>query len=172
MDLSDIRSSPNPWPASPLSPSHQSSPQPSQSPFPDQKDVPRSSASQPSPSLSQKRNLTDIVSDKFPEFDHRSVVVNPFDEEAKRDTEFHQKLNEMLLDLMMEFHAWSTARPAQEANQAAETLEREIKAIMDLEKEQGRSSLQSSSVAFFGRPLFRSHVPLSYFILGVVLTCH
>ena len=34
----------------------------------------------------------------------------------------------MLLELMLEFHAWSTARPAQESDSTADALEKEIAA--------------------------------------------
>lgn len=47
----------------------------------------------------------------------------------------------MLLELMLEFHAWSTARPAQESDSTADALEKEVKIVMELEKEQGTSSL-------------------------------
>ena len=57
------------------------------------------------------------------------------------------ELNVMLLELMLEFHAWSTARPAHESDTAADTLEKEVKVVIELEKEQGTSSL-------IGRPVF------------------
>ena len=36
----------------------------------------------------------------------------------------------MLLELMLEFHAWSTARPAHESDTAADTLEKEVKVVI------------------------------------------
>lgn len=42
---------------------------------------------------------------------------------------------------MLEFHAWSTARPAQESDTTADALEKEVKIVIELEKEQGTSSL-------------------------------
>ena len=62
----------------------------------------------------------------------------------------------MLLELMLEVHAWSTARPAHESDATADTLEKEVKVVIGLEKEQGTSS-------FIGRPVFptssRVHPP-------------
>lgn len=37
---------------------------------------------------SQKRAISEVISKTFPPFDHRTTVVEPFDNEAKRDTEF------------------------------------------------------------------------------------
>lgn len=68
----------------------------------------------------------------------------------------------MLLDLMLEFHAWSTARPAHESDVTADALENEVKAVMELEKEQGMFS-PSPSLSLVGRPVFSTdrHTPSS-----------
>ncbi|KAI0947951.1 hypothetical protein AcW1_009581 [Taiwanofungus camphoratus] len=88
---------------------------------------------------SQKRAISEVISKTFPPFDHRTTVVEPFDNEAKRDTEFLEKLNLVLLELMLEFHAWSTARPTYESDRTADELEKEVKAMIELEKEQEKT---------------------------------
>lgn len=47
----------------------------------------------------------------------------------------------MLIELMLEFHAWSTARPAHESESTAQALEKEIMEVVAIENEQGRSSV-------------------------------
>ncbi|KZT04478.1 uncharacterized protein LAESUDRAFT_814078 [Laetiporus sulphureus 93-53] len=94
----------------------------------------------------EKRAISEIISDTFPPFDHRSVIVEPFDSEVKRDAEFLEKLNDMLLEVMLEFHAWSTARPSFESDRAADALEKEVKTVMDMEKEQGMCRHPQSSL--------------------------
>lgn len=51
-----------------------------------------STSSSPTPSknamASQKRPIAEIITEKFPPFDHRSAIVEPFDNETKRDAEF------------------------------------------------------------------------------------
>ncbi|EMD35473.1 hypothetical protein CERSUDRAFT_85436 [Gelatoporia subvermispora B] len=86
-----------------------------------------------------KRPTSTVISQPFSSFDHRKNVVEPFEEECKRDVEFMEKLNGMMLQLMLEFHAWSTARPSCESDRTADTLEAEVKAIIELEKDQERS---------------------------------
>ncbi|KZT64088.1 hypothetical protein DAEQUDRAFT_658870, partial [Daedalea quercina L-15889] len=97
--------------------------------------------------ISNRRAIADVISASHPPFDHRSAIVEPFDSESKRDVEFIEKLNVMLLELMLDLHAWSTARPAHESDTTADALEKEVKAVIELEKEQGTSSL-------IGRPVF------------------
>lgn len=45
----------------------------------------------------------------------------------------------MLLELILDFHAWSAARPMHESDRTADTLEKEVQTIREAEKEQGRS---------------------------------
>lgn len=59
-----------------------------------------------------------------------------------------------MIDLMLEFHAWSTSRPIQESDRTADKLEKEIKNIQETELEQGRSSGLTSSLFSIGRPMF------------------
>lgn len=59
----------------------------------------------------------------------------------------------MIIELMLEFHAWSTCRPVKESDRTADILEKEINKIMETELEQGRSSESTSSACFIGRPM-------------------
>ena len=49
------------------------------------------------------------------------------------------ELNQMLLDLILEFHAWSTSRPEFESASAGDALLDETQSIMNIEREQGMS---------------------------------
>ncbi|KAI8976718.1 hypothetical protein BD414DRAFT_467136 [Trametes punicea] len=91
--------------------------------------------------VTHKRPLSAILSETYVPFDHSSKVVTPYEDEAKRDAEFLAELNTMLLELILDFHAWSTARPTHESDKAADSLEKEIRRIREIEQEQGRSSL-------------------------------
>ncbi|RPD75533.1 hypothetical protein L226DRAFT_47340 [Lentinus tigrinus ALCF2SS1-7] len=86
-----------------------------------------------------KRPISDVLSETFPSFDHHAKIVSPFDEETKRDAEFVEKLNTMLLELIIEFHAWSAARPTFESERTADALEKEVKALVEAEKEQEKT---------------------------------
>ena len=55
---------------------------------------------------------------------------------------------------MLDFHAWSTARPTQESDRTADVLEQEIKSVIELEKEQGMFSSSSQPLSFLGRQTF------------------
>lgn len=50
------------------------------------------------------------------------------------------ELNDMLLDLVIEFHAWASARPAHEREKMSECLEKEINSVIEKEKQQGKPS--------------------------------
>ncbi|KAI0346508.1 hypothetical protein BDW22DRAFT_1352610 [Trametopsis cervina] len=50
-----------------------------------------------------------------------------------------QELSRMIIELMLEFHAWSTSRPAHESDKMADTLEKDINAIMEKEQEQEKT---------------------------------
>ncbi|EKM58114.1 uncharacterized protein PHACADRAFT_89911, partial [Phanerochaete carnosa HHB-10118-sp] len=78
--------------------------------------------------------VSEVLSQKFPPFDHQSVIIGPFEDESKRDVD-------MLIELMLEFHAWSTARPVYASETTAEALEKEIHDIIETENEQGRSTV-------------------------------
>ena len=55
---------------------------------------------------------------------------------------------------MLDFLAWSTSRPSQESDATADRLEKEINAVMEREKEQGRSSAPPAFPSFVGRRTF------------------
>ncbi|KAI0656870.1 hypothetical protein C8Q70DRAFT_1006476 [Cubamyces menziesii] len=93
----------------------------------------------PSESAGSNRPLSEVLSATFPPFDQRAKVVAPFDDESKRDAEFARKLNSMLLELILDFHAWSAARPAHETDKAADALEKEIKGLQNTEQEQEKT---------------------------------
>lgn len=86
--------------------------------------------------MSGQRNATEIAADKYQPFDHLTTVVQPFEEEDSRDVEFQQKINKALLDLVLQFHAWSAAKPTREHEKATELLEKEVNFIIEKEKTQ------------------------------------
>ena len=63
----------------------------------------------------------------------------------------------MLLELLLDFHAWSAARPAYQSDSTADSLEKEVKVLMETEREQGRyhraqsPSTSSTSPSLVGR---------------------
>ncbi len=48
------------------------------------------------------------------------------------------ELGAMLLDLIIDMHAWAAARPKHESEVAAQRLEQDIKALIEVEEQQGR----------------------------------
>lgn len=110
-----------------------------------------------------QRNATDIVAEKHQPFDHITAVVQPFEIEGSRDAEFHQstrttpttrdsltdtaplEIDEALLDLVLEFHAWAASKPAREHEKTAELFEKGINSIIEKEKAQGRCPLPPRS---------------------------
>ena len=81
----------------------------------------------------------------------------------------------MLLDVILECHAWSSARPKHETQASARKIEEKITAVMNVEQEQGMFP-QPTSPSFpfllVGRPhsavifLFRRHIAV-FFTPGV-----
>ncbi|KAK0237980.1 hypothetical protein EDD85DRAFT_952154 [Armillaria nabsnona] len=104
--------------------------------------IPRDGTSKPS----QERPLTEIIGQTFPSFDHHSIVVKPFEEESARDAAFSQELSAMLLDVVLETHAWASARPKHESQVAVQKFEKKISQVMEVEKEQGASPFSLSSL--------------------------
>ncbi|KAJ3874496.1 hypothetical protein F5051DRAFT_335632 [Lentinula edodes] len=92
------------------------------------------------PATTKDRPLTEVISEKFTPFDHNRLVVGPFTEETARDASFEQAL---LLDAMLETHAWAAARPKFESQLAVQKLENKISEVIEVENRQGMS--QSSS---------------------------
>ncbi|KAK0480596.1 hypothetical protein IW261DRAFT_1607218 [Armillaria novae-zelandiae] len=113
--------------------------------------TPRDGTSKPSQQQHRDRPLTEIIGQTFPSFDHHSIVVKPFEEESARDIAFSQELSAMLLDVMLETHAWASARPKHESQVAVQKFEKKISQVMEVEKEQGASpfSLQSLPSVIF-----------------------
>lgn len=71
----------------------------------------------------------------------------------------------MIIELMLEFHAWSTSRPIHEAETTADTLEKEVNNIMETEKEQGRylHPLPLRN-CFIGRPMFFAPISSHFYL--------
>ena len=55
-------------------------------------------------------------------------------------------LSNMLLDVILETHAWAAARPKHEHQLEVHKLENQISEVMEREKEQGMCSSESSSL--------------------------
>ncbi|KAF9026994.1 hypothetical protein BDZ89DRAFT_1039703 [Hymenopellis radicata] len=77
-----------------------------------QQTAPTTSLTPPNPTPTHgERPLSDIIGQPFTPFDHQTAVVRPFADESARDAAFAQELSAMLLDVMLETHAWAAARP-------------------------------------------------------------
>ncbi|KAK1225094.1 hypothetical protein PQX77_011963 [Marasmius sp. AFHP31] len=105
----------------------------------------------------------ELIGEPFPSFDHQATVVDPFTQEMGRDATFEQELGTMLLDLILETHAWSSARPRHESQMAVQKLEQKITDVLEVEKEQGmfESSIMASSADGRRPKLLRSRSSLS-----------
>ncbi|KAF5371688.1 hypothetical protein D9758_003391 [Tetrapyrgos nigripes] len=95
----------------------------------------------PVPQLTQRTesSLMTVIGQSFPAFDHQGLIVGPFTEETSRDTTFEQELGAMLLDVLLETHAWAAARPKYESQITVQKLEQKIGDVIELEKDQGMS---------------------------------
>ncbi|KAG6830284.1 hypothetical protein H0H87_008582 [Tephrocybe sp. NHM501043] len=91
----------------------------------------------------QAQPLADIIGQTFPPFDHHTNIVSPFNEELNRDSAFEKELGLMLLNALLETHAWAAARPKHESSLAAQNIEKKIVSVMETEKEQGMSEYLS-----------------------------
>ncbi|KAJ3746769.1 hypothetical protein DFH05DRAFT_1376262, partial [Lentinula detonsa] len=80
------------------------------------------------------RPLTEVIKEKFAPFDHNRLVVGPFTEETSRDANFEQELGTLLLDAILETHAWAAARPKNESHLTVQRLENKISDVMEVEK--------------------------------------
>lgn len=76
----------------------------------------------------------------------------------------------MIIELMLEFNAWSTSRPTRESDFTADFLEKEVNDIMEIEKEQGRSLNSSVYGHVIGRPMFYYHLPWLVPVMYLALT--
>ncbi|KAF8155633.1 hypothetical protein B0H34DRAFT_714125 [Crassisporium funariophilum] len=86
-----------------------------------------------------ERPLAEIVNEQFPAFDATKVVIGPYEAEAMRDAKFQEELSDMLLDVILETHAWAAARPKRQADLRGEGFEKQISGILETEREQGMS---------------------------------
>ena len=66
------------------------------------------------------------------------------------------ELSAMLLDVMLETHAWAAARPKHESQIAVQKFEKKISEVMDVEKQQGM--LASFSISSFPSIIFGAHM--------------
>ncbi|KAJ8082852.1 hypothetical protein PM082_008709 [Marasmius tenuissimus] len=89
--------------------------------------------------LEKDKPLGELIGEPFPSFDHQATVVDPFTQEMGRDATFEQELGTMLLDLILETHAWSSARPRHESQMAVQKLEQKITDVLEVEKEQEKT---------------------------------
>ena len=106
------------------------------------------------------------LANPFPEFAHQEILATPYEAELKRDEEFQARkcvartalflticatyrseMQQMLLDLILEVHAWSTSKPENESAAAGDALFEEAQNILRREQEQGMFS------SFCGMPL-------------------
>ncbi|KAJ8507741.1 hypothetical protein ONZ45_g9923 [Pleurotus djamor] len=116
------------------------------------------STSGPTPAMSvpppstQTRNILESISDAFTPFDVQSSIVQPFQTETERDAQFERDLTSMLLDVMLEFYAWSAARPRGESEASGSAIEDRIGAVMKTQMEQGTFSSSLSRIFPFLRP--------------------
>ncbi|KAL5481032.1 hypothetical protein ACEPAI_9973 [Sanghuangporus weigelae] len=77
----------------------------------------------------------------FMSFAHQDLIKEPYEDDMRRDDEFKEQLHQQLLDLILEFHAWSMSRPDSETATAGEALVEEARVIQRLEEEQGMWSI-------------------------------
>jgi hypothetical protein len=106
-----------------------------------------------------------ILGDHIP-FDHHNAIVAPFEDESRKDMEFlesqslawlhaleaHEAITELqedVLDATIEFYAWASARSKHEEQLASARLEQGMQDVIEVEKQQGRSTCSSRS--YFGR---------------------
>ncbi|KAG5635507.1 hypothetical protein H0H81_011015 [Sphagnurus paluster] len=97
----------------------------------------------------QSRPLAEIIDETFQPFDHQTKIVAPFNNEMNRDLAFERELSSMILDTILETHAWASTRPKQESSLAAQNIEQKIVSVMETEKEQGMSSSHPRPSLFF-----------------------
>ncbi|TFK26605.1 hypothetical protein FA15DRAFT_654275 [Coprinopsis marcescibilis] len=72
----------------------------------------------------------------FPSFNSQSEIIQPFQDDRASDRHFEQELARRLIDLMLETHAWSAARPRIERQEEERKLETELTKIAELEQSQ------------------------------------
>ncbi|KAF5379099.1 hypothetical protein D9615_005893 [Tricholomella constricta] len=114
------------------------------------------------------RPLSDIIGETFPPFDHKTNIVTPFNNEMGRDVVFEQELSSMLLNAILETHAWASTRPKHESSLAAQNIEQKIVSVMETEKEQGMSlSRPRSSSTLYAGIVDKTRQQLNHFVTQI-----
>ncbi|KAH9962955.1 hypothetical protein BC827DRAFT_1196134, partial [Russula dissimulans] len=94
---------------------------------------------------SQTRSVAAILRDGSIPFDRNSCIIAPFDDEVRRDAEFHQNLKDKQLEIMALMNSWVFSRLFCENERAGESLSREMDAVGQAESEQERMRIQLES---------------------------
>ncbi|KAI0058216.1 hypothetical protein BV25DRAFT_1919580 [Artomyces pyxidatus] len=87
----------------------------------------------------QPRPCLENIGEPFEAFNPQSSIIDPFEGENRRDEEFRERFKAMMLEIIAESQAWADARPAAENKDASTSLVREMEAVAETEREQGRS---------------------------------
>lgn len=75
-------------------------------------------------------------------------------------------LSDMLLEVILETHAWAAARPKHEHQSEVHKLENQISEVMEREKEQGMCSSESSSL-YSSLFLGMLHLPMPWILVNL-----
>ncbi|EAU89237.1 hypothetical protein CC1G_03502 [Coprinopsis cinerea okayama7 len=104
-----------------------------------------SASTSASSALVKRSDPMELVLQEFEPFDSQSLVIQPFEEDALSDEEFHQELTRRILQLMLETHAWCAVKPRAERQAQTEQLERRINEMTEAEHkhEEARRKLMS-----------------------------
>jgi len=94
---------------------------------------------------SETRSVAAILRDGSIPFDRNSCIIAPFDDEVRRDAEFHQNLKDKQLEIMALMNSWVFSRLFCENEGAGESLSREMDAVAQAESEQERMRVQLES---------------------------
>jgi hypothetical protein len=73
----------------------------------------------------------------------------------------------MLLDFLLEAHAWASARPKHDTQVSADRLKAQVQEVMDTEKEQGMSPCPSSYSPLAGMPCYFYYLIISTRVVAV-----
>ncbi|EGN92903.1 hypothetical protein SERLA73DRAFT_79253 [Serpula lacrymans var. lacrymans S7.3] len=82
-------------------------------------------------------------------FDYAAFIADPFREQSQRDDAFQRKLRSALLAASINAHTWAVARTVHERTTTEETIEKRIDSLLEVQREQGRSSHPVSLMSFF-----------------------
>ncbi|KAF8814776.1 hypothetical protein BYT27DRAFT_7058753, partial [Phlegmacium glaucopus] len=96
-------------------------------------------------SSASERPLAEIISEKFLPFDSTTYIINPFSAEAARDVMLEEEYTTMLLEAILQTHAWATSRFKRKAQLECQELENQNHTIINMEREQGMCSPTPSS---------------------------